>query len=193
MTPSLGNVILAGIVVVFTIAAAVIDMRSKRLPNYLTVTMLVVGVVFHVVRGAIEGGAAGAGLGLLNSVSGFAVGFGLLFVMWLVGSGGGGDAKYMGALGALFGPRYVLYVFLFGAVVTVIASVFVLVYEAMRLGFGRARSRYAPLAVTKTRGSAEQIEKARVESRTRRRIMTWALPAGIASWLVLAHMLFMNR
>jgi Flp pilus assembly protein protease CpaA len=113
--------------------------------------------------------------------------------MWLVGSGGGGDAKYMGALGAMFGPRYILYVFLFGAVVTVIASVCVLVYEAMRLGFGRARARYATAVVVKNRGSAEQIEKARQDARTRRRIMTWALPAGIASWLVLAHMLFLTK
>jgi len=190
---SLGNVILAGCVGVFTLAAALVDLRSKRLPNAMTVPVFVAGIVFHVIMGAIEQGVGGAAFGLANSLGGFAVGFGLLFVMWLIGSGGGGDAKYMGALGAWMGPKYIFYVFLFGAVVTVVVSVFVISFEALRLGFGRARARYVNTAIETKKGSAERREQARQEAKVRRRIMPWAVPAGIASWLVLAHMLVMRQ
>lgn len=186
---SLGNAILAGSVAVFTLAAALIDLRFKRLPNFVTVPAFAGGILFHLVNGAIGAGLPGAGMGLAYSLGGFAVGFGLLFVMWLIGSGGGGDAKYMGALGAWLGPQYIFYVFLFGAVVTVVGSVFVLTFEALRLGFGRAQARYVTAGAAKAKGSAEQIERARHQAKTRRRIMPWAVPAGIASWLVLGHML----
>jgi prepilin peptidase CpaA len=190
---SLDNAILASFVVLFTLAAALIDLRSKRLPNALTVPVLAAGILFHVITGAADRGLQGAGYGLLVSLGGFAIGFGLLFVMWLIGSGGGGDVKYMGALGAWLGPTYIFYVFLFGTIVTAIASVGVLIFEAMRLGFGRAQARYLTAGVTKVKGSAERVERARQEALTRRRLMPWAVPAGIATWMVLAYIILRHQ
>ena len=190
---SLDNVILAAFVVLFTLAAALIDFRSKRLPNALTVPVLIAGILFHVIKGAVDGGLQGAGYGLLISLGGFAIGFGLLFVMWLIGSGGGGDVKYMGALGAWLGPTSIFFVFLFGTIVTAIASVGVLIYEVVRLGFGRAQARYLTVGATKIKGSAERVERARQAALTRRRLMPWAVPAGIATWLVLAYTLLTHR
>ena len=185
----LDRIVLAVCVVGFTLAAAWIDWRAKRLPNSLTVPVFVAAIVFHVVVGAVKQGIAGAGLGLLTALGGFAVGFGMLFVVWAIGSGGGGDVKYMGALGAWLGPVNIFYVFLGGVIVTLAASIGVLAVEAIRLGFGRAKARYVTAGAGKVKGSADRIEQARQQAIVKRRLMPWAVPAGIASWLVLAHML----
>jgi prepilin peptidase CpaA len=177
-------------VLVFTLAAAVVDWRLKKIPNKITVAGLAAGLVFNLVAGGYTGGLTGllwsGSGGLLFAAAGFAVGFGMLFILWLVGSGGGGDVKYMGALGAWLGPLMTFQVFVIAAVITVVGSIFVLISEAMRLGLGRARARYATAKAVPTKGSADSIEVARQQALVKRRLMPWAVPAGIASWIVMA-------
>ena len=84
-------------VLVFTIIAMVTDLSTRKLPNWLTVPAFVAAIVFH----TFTSGWRGLGL----CMGGFAVGFGLLLVLWLIGGGGGGEVKLMGALGAWLGPR----------------------------------------------------------------------------------------
>ena len=84
-----------GAVIGTSLVAAFIDIRTRRIPNLLTIPSLVAGVVCA----ALIGGFAG----LLDSVFGcllLATPFVLLFVF---AGGGAGDAKLMGALGAWLG------------------------------------------------------------------------------------------
>lgn len=76
--------------------AAVIDYRTRRIPNWLNATMLVAGVANAIIVGSPTS-ISGALLGLL-------VGFGLLIVPWLIGAMGGGDVKMLMAIGAWLGP-----------------------------------------------------------------------------------------
>ena len=94
-------------VAAFTALAAGFDLRTKKLPNRLTVPALVAAFVFH--------GATSGSSGQLTALAGFATGFGILLVLWIVGGGGGGDVKLMGALGAWLGPQGTLAVFLISA------------------------------------------------------------------------------
>ena len=91
-------------VILFTSAAVVFDLRSRRIPNWLTVSSGALGLVYHLATGGISG--LGFGLG------GFVVGFGVLLVLWLVGGGGGGDVKLMGAVGAWLGPVPTIMIFI---------------------------------------------------------------------------------
>lgn len=75
------------------------DLRSRRIPNWLVLPFLVVGLVvggFHGWHG-IEQSVAGLGLGLLL--------FGILAVM---GGMGMGDVKLCAAIGAWIGPSQLL-------------------------------------------------------------------------------------
>lgn len=182
------KIILVVCLLVYTLAAAIVDWRFKRIPNVLTVSAFAAGMLFNGVKGALAGGFTGAALEVWYSLLGFAVGFGLLFVLWLIGGGGGGDVKYMGALGAWLQPTATLYVIVLGSAVTVVVSVIALIAEAMRLGFSRARSRYLTTAKVKTKGSFEAIETSRQQGAVRKRLMPWAVPAGLATWIVLAWM-----
>src|SRR5262249_6400200 len=97
--------------------ASYTDLRRLTIPKWVSLTVLALGLVVNVVRGAwlgsaglagwvLDGGGVGLGLldGLLFALAGFALGFVLFFVLWLLGTVGGGDVKLFAALGAWIGP-----------------------------------------------------------------------------------------
>ena len=81
---------------VLVVIAAIVDLRSRRIPNVLTSLGAVAGLVFH----AWAGGVAGLGQG----VAGWATGIGLFLPLFLLGGMGAGDVKLLGAVGAWLGP-----------------------------------------------------------------------------------------
>jgi len=82
------------------ILSAGTDIRYKRIPNLFTYPAMLVALSYHF----LSGGAAG----LLFGASGLAVGTGLWIVPFLMGGMGAGDAKLMGAVGCILGPKGVL-------------------------------------------------------------------------------------
>lgn len=75
--------------------AAVLDLRTGRIPNLLTYPCLLAGLAL----GAISGGLGGLGLALAAMLAGG----GVFLAAFLIGAGGGGDVKLMAALGAITG------------------------------------------------------------------------------------------
>jgi len=179
MTPD--RIILIICVIVFTLTAAVCDWRTKKLPNVLTVTAFVCALLFHLVYGLTQDGLRGAGQQLVFALAGFGTGFGILLVMWLMGSGGGGDVKYMGALGAWLGAMLTFQVFIVSALLVVVGAMMVFSWEFIGKGLIRTRARYIEHGEQRT-PSSEEAAKAR---RTRRRILPFGVPAALATWLVL--------
>jgi len=96
-----------GLAVALALIAGWTDWRSRRIPNWLTVPGLLVGVSANVLASGWAGlrtSLLGAGLGLL-----------VLLPFVFLRSLGAGDWKLAGALGAFVGPR-VLAVLLMGSV-----------------------------------------------------------------------------
>lgn len=75
--------------------AAVIDFRSRRIPNWLTVTGFVVGLGLNVAIGGLGG--------LRLSLIGAAVAFAVYFFLYLARGMGAGDVKLMAAVGSMVG------------------------------------------------------------------------------------------
>ncbi len=180
-------------VAVFTVVAAVWDLRTRRIPNALTVTAFALGLLFHVVNGSILGGMTGAfwysaeGIqtGLLNSLAGFAIGFSILFVLWATGGGGGGDVKVMGALGAWLGWWMTLQVFFVSAVVIILMMIVVVFYRAATKGVKKSIDSLKKSSVTyKGKGKEKPMEQ--------RRLMPYAVPLAVATWLVLGFTTMAN-
>jgi len=86
---------------------AVGDLRTRRIPNRLTLGTALAGLA---VRGLTDG-LAGLGDGLLGLVAGFS----LLFGFYLMGGMGAGDVKALAALGTWLGLRLTLFLFLYMA------------------------------------------------------------------------------
>jgi prepilin peptidase CpaA len=110
---------------VLATAAGWTDWRSRRIPNWLTVPGLVVGVAVS----SWAGGWSGARTSLLGA----ALGLALLLPFVLAKSLGAGDWKLAGALGAFLGPGRLLAV-LFGAVLVAGAMAVVLIVWKRRVG-----------------------------------------------------------
>ncbi len=84
-----------------------IDLRTNRIPNYLTLGTVLGGLAYQL------GVYGWAGLG--DGLMGVGLGFGLLIVFYLRGGLGAGDVKALAALGAWLGPWQTLQLFIFMA------------------------------------------------------------------------------
>lgn len=103
-----GLLVCAPVLALLTLAATV-DLRSRRIPNWLTFTMILSGIAVNV-----------SSLGpvtFAQAMLGFAAGFGLMFLLFALGAIGGGDVKLMAGIGAWMGPEVVLKVFAIAAII----------------------------------------------------------------------------
>jgi len=89
--------------------AAVIDASSRRIPNWLSLPLLVAGLTSSFLPGHLVTPGY-AFLGLL-------AGFGLTFILFALDAMGGGDVKLLSAVGAWVGPETVLLIFLVEAII----------------------------------------------------------------------------
>jgi prepilin peptidase CpaA len=87
-----------GTVLGASLAAAVTDARSRRIPNWLTGSVLTAGLVHAVL--------VGGGLGLLDATAACLVLALPYVILFALAGGGAGDAKLMGAIGAWLGLVY---------------------------------------------------------------------------------------
>lgn len=118
-----------GLIVLLGIAAWT-DTRTARIPNRLTMLILILGLVINVVRAGwmgsegkplwqLETGSASRGAfdGLLFSLAGAAVVFALMFIIWILNMCGGGDVKLLTAVAAWVGLSKVMFLIWLGSVV----------------------------------------------------------------------------
>jgi prepilin peptidase CpaA len=107
--------------VLLAIAAGWTDWRSRRIPNWLTVPGLLLGIAANSwLRGwgGCKDSLLGAGLGLL-----------LLLPFVLIRSLGAGDWKFVGALGACLGPQNLVTVLVLGILVNGLMAVVMVVWK----------------------------------------------------------------
>jgi prepilin peptidase CpaA len=89
-------------------AAAIIDLRTRRIPNLLTASLAAIGI-----------GIAAAGIGRVGvgaALLGCLLGLAFMLPGHIFGATGAGDVKLLAAAGALLGPADTLYAFLYTAV-----------------------------------------------------------------------------
>jgi prepilin peptidase CpaA len=115
--------------------ALVTDLRTRRIPNWLTASGLVLGFSANVLVRSISDGPSGALSGGLFALSGAALGFGLLFPFYMIrvnGHGhafGAGDVKLMAALGAILGPQMMISVVVCSALAGALQSIIILTQQ----------------------------------------------------------------
>ncbi|MGA7409852.1 MAG: A24 family peptidase [Bryobacteraceae bacterium] len=113
-----GLSLIAPLLLAVAVIAAFIDVRSRRIPNWLSLSAFLAGLIVHGVGGpsGIVDALLGCGLALMIYVP--------LFALQALGAG---DVKLMAALGTILGPLAWLWVFvatcLVGGVLAVVAAV----------------------------------------------------------------------
>jgi len=95
------------VAVAIAAVACVYDVRTSRIPNFLTFGAALLAIAFHTF--------SGGGIGATPSLLGWLIGIATFFPIFALGAMGAGDVKLMGALGAWLGWQVVLLVALYGA------------------------------------------------------------------------------
>ena len=89
--------------------AVYLDIRTSRIPNWLTFTAMGGGLFTHILLEGVHGA--------VFSLSGLGTGLILFLALYFLGDIGAGDVKLMGAIGAIIGP--------YGAFISCISAVMV--------------------------------------------------------------------
>jgi len=89
-------------------AGAIIDMRTRRVPNVLTASIAAIGLLLAAVHATP--------VSPLAALGGIAVGLAVMLPAHLIGATGAGDVKLMAALGTLLGPTGILMAFVYTAI-----------------------------------------------------------------------------
>lgn len=114
MSSSVSNVIVSCVFVALMGAALWSDATTRRLPNRLTLTVILVGLATRLPLGpdAMIAGLLGALLGVALSLPLFAL-----------GAIGGGDVKLVAGAGAFLGPGELFWALLLGAALSLVVAV----------------------------------------------------------------------
>ena len=108
------------VLIVLVLAAAVYDVRYRRIPNWVSVSGAVIGLGLNTF---LFNGVSG----LIFSAKGLALGFGLYFLLYALHAMGAGDVKLMGAVGSLVGWQDWFGIFLITAILGGILALLVMV------------------------------------------------------------------
>jgi prepilin peptidase CpaA len=86
-------------------AAAWSDLRTRRIPNWITIPGAALGFALQACYGGLHG--------VLLSLAGAGLGLGIFVAFYIAGGMGAGDVKLFSAVGALLGPQALILVFVF--------------------------------------------------------------------------------
>jgi len=97
------------------------DLKTRTIPNYLTLSAALAGLIYNLVVGGWEG--------LSNGTLGLFLGFGFLILPYILGGMGAGDVKALAALGAWLGPKGTLALFCYMAIAGGLMALGVLIWR----------------------------------------------------------------
>ncbi len=103
------------------LAATIYDIRYQKIPNLLTFTSMGVSLSYYFYSNGMSG--------FLFSLEGIFLGIAVMMLPYVMGGMGAGDAKLMGAVGGVLGPKGVFVAFLFTGLVGGLYAVILLIHS----------------------------------------------------------------
>ena len=134
-------------------SSAIVDLRTRRVPNELTLAIGAVGVALAAVHMT--------GVSVAGALAGFALGLALMLPGHVIGATGAGDVKLFAALGTLLGPTRTGVAFVYTALA---GGLLVVAVAIQRRRLGATVERTATL-VRSGGGNAAEIERATENNR----------------------------
>lgn len=147
--------------------ALITDYSTHRIPNWLTLGLLVAAVIAQ--------GLADQWSGLLSALAGACVGLLCFLPLHIFGAMGAGDVKLMGAVGAVLGPQPALIAVL---ATLVFGGVIALVFVGLKGGLGQMARRYARMATLVAQRQPAYLAPASAEPAAQRIPYALAIASG---------------
>ncbi len=171
------HLLTAAPLVAFMLLAACIDAKSRRIPNWLSIPLLVAGLTNSFLPGHL--------VTPMYSVLGLLAGFGLTFVLFAMDAMGGGDVKFLSAVGAWVGPETVLLIFLVEAIIGMV----IVLIQATSQGRMKVLARNTTMVVINLvhvgEVGVDHVAATGKECRSVDRPLPYAVPVLLATLLVL--------
>jgi prepilin peptidase CpaA len=161
--------------VVMVLIAAGSDIRSRTIPNWLTVGGILAGLALH--------SYANGWAGLKFSAAGLGVAALIFLPLFALRFLGGGDVKIMGAIGALAGYENLLVIFIFDAILGGVVAVVMMI---VRGRVKKTMSNLWQMIKALSRGKAPYRENEELEAGSERSLgMPRAVTIAAATLLIL--------
>jgi len=155
--------------------AAIIDLRERRIPNWLTFGLILSGLLRCVISPTpvLDAGAA---------VAGMFAGAAIPLVLFILGALGGGDVKLMAGLGAWVGVRQSITIFIVECLVGALLVLVQAIIQGRLVSLVRNSALLATSISQQGVGSSAELGK---ECRSVDRPLPFAVPTLIATLLVM--------
>ena len=122
------DILIIILLIFLLVSASFLDIRIYRIPNILTYSYIFLGFTYNSYIFGYEG--------FIFSMLGTLAGIGLLFIPYILGWMGAGDAKLLGAVGSFIGANGVFISFLFTALAGgIYALLIIILYNSKFKGF----------------------------------------------------------
>ena len=188
----------------YTLTAAITDATQRRIPNWLVFPMAAAGILFHMTlftwnwispfelpRDGMTGDFTPMALtmqAILSvgwwSVVGMFVGLALLMLPAVIGGGGYGDVKLLGALGAWFGVCWVLAAF----AISIFIAAFCVLVVLMSQGPIAAMRKTRKVLEEQKEASGKKSKNAS-SRKPRTRAMPFGVTVAVGTWCLLVIIL----
>ncbi|MBM7597878.1 prepilin peptidase CpaA [Virgibacillus halotolerans] len=108
------------ILILFLIVAFYYDVKEQRIPNWLNVSGVLVGIIYHLFVNQLDG--------FIQSVLGTLIGGGILLLLYIFKAIGAGDVKLFAAIGAICGVLFTLYAIMYSIIFAGIIGLIILLF-----------------------------------------------------------------
>ena len=137
--PDTPHLILLAAATLVCVVGAITDLRSRRIPNWLTLSALPVGL--------IASGILGGWQGLFLSFVGILLALLIYFPLYLLRAMGAGDAKMMAAIASFIGPLMWIHLFIFSSILGgIVAVLFTMAKGQFKVMLGKSMNILRSLA-----------------------------------------------
>ncbi|MFV0421267.1 A24 family peptidase [Oleidesulfovibrio sp.] len=113
------------LLITILLIAVVTDLRSMRIPNWLTFPAIAAGLAYHGITQGLDG--------LLFSLAGLGLGFAMMLLPFILKVMGAGDVKLMTAVGAFLGLKGVFSAFIWTSLAGGVYALVVLLFHIPQL------------------------------------------------------------
>ncbi len=162
------------IIICFLGYAVLSDIRYRRIPNFLCLLILIIGITANVF--------APTGEGLYLSLLGFVAGFLPILVLYILTGLGAGDVKLMAVIGSVVGFKAILLIFYYSFMISGLYAVFYLIFKGRAMDIVRY---YGSFFTELLHGSGQVLCKKPVKKSTKKYQMPMAPGIALATIYVL--------